>query len=72
MNKSDRVGINVGRRVYLTPILTIVFVVLKLTHVINWSWVWILSPLWIGASISVLSILILTAFTLITKKDWWE
>ena len=72
MNKSDVVGVDVGRRVYLTSILTIVFVVLKLTHVINWSWVWILSPLWIGASISVLSILILTAFTLITKKDWWE
>lgn len=28
--------------------LTIVFIVLKLVGVIAWSWVWVLSPLWIG------------------------
>lgn len=28
-------------------VLTIVFVVLKLVGVINWSWVWVLSPIWI-------------------------
>jgi hypothetical protein len=33
-------------------ILTIVFVVLKLTHVIGWSWWWVFSPLWIGAIIT--------------------
>jgi hypothetical protein len=34
----------------LTGLLTIVFVVLKLTHVIGWSWVWVLSPIWISAA----------------------
>ena len=29
-------------------LLTIVFIVLKLCKVINWSWIWVLSPLWIG------------------------
>lgn len=29
-------------------VLLIVFVVLKLVGVINWSWWWVLSPLWIG------------------------
>lgn len=29
-------------------ILTAVFIVLKLTGVINWSWVWVLAPSWIG------------------------
>jgi putative effector of murein hydrolase LrgA (UPF0299 family) len=28
--------------------LTIVFVVLKLTHVIAWSWWWVLAPAWIS------------------------
>lgn len=28
-------------------LLTIVFIVLKLCHVISWSWVWVLSPIWI-------------------------
>lgn len=29
-------------------LLTIVFIVLKLVGTIDWSWVWVLSPLWIG------------------------
>ena len=29
-------------------LLTLVFIVLKLTHHIDWSWVWVLSPLWLG------------------------
>ena len=30
-------------------LLTIVFIVLKLIGRISWSWVWVLSPIWIGA-----------------------
>lgn len=29
-------------------LLTIVFITLKLTGYITWSWVWVLSPLWIS------------------------
>jgi hypothetical protein len=28
-------------------LLAILFIGLKLTHYINWSWWWVLSPLWI-------------------------
>lgn len=28
-------------------LLTISFIVLKLCNVITWSWVWVLSPIWI-------------------------
>lgn len=35
--------------------LTLLFIALKLTGVISWSWVWVLSPIWI--SISILAIL---------------
>lgn len=35
-------------------LLTIVFITLKLCHVINWPWWWVLSPIWIAASIGVL------------------
>lgn len=28
-------------------LLTIIFITLKLTHVINWGWLWVLSPIWI-------------------------
>lgn len=30
-------------------LLTVLFIALKLVGVIKWSWVWVLSPLWIGA-----------------------
>lgn len=32
----------------LPSLLTVLFVALKLTHVIAWSWVWVLAPAWIG------------------------
>lgn len=40
-------------------LLTIAFIVLKLTGVISWSWLWVLSPLWISFA---LGLLILTIF----------
>jgi uncharacterized membrane protein len=29
------------------PMITLILVILKLTGVINWSWVWVTSPIWI-------------------------
>lgn len=39
--------------VSLATVLVAIFVVLKLTHVIDWSWWWIFSPWWIGIAIFV-------------------
>ena len=41
-----------------TGLLTIAFIVLKLTGVIGWSWLWVLSPLWIGALVAVILVII--------------
>ena len=35
-------------KIGLLGLLTLVFIVLKLTHYIDWSWLWVLSPLWLG------------------------
>lgn len=48
MNKMKGGGIGI------TTLLTVVFVVLKLCKVITWSWWWVLSPLWIVASLFIL------------------
>ena len=32
----------------LSSVLLIIFIVLKLCNVIHWSWLWVLSPLWIS------------------------
>ena len=29
------------------PMITLILVILKLTEVIDWSWVWVTSPIWI-------------------------
>ena len=42
-----------------TSILTIAFIVLKLCGVIQWSWLWVLSPVWISIVISVIGFVIL-------------
>lgn len=39
-------------------LLTIVFITLKLTKVIDWSWWWVLSPIWITAAIILLFLII--------------
>lgn len=38
----------------LAGVLTVIFVVLKLTGLITWSWWWVLSPLWISLGLVVL------------------
>ena len=35
-------------------LLTLLFIGLKLTGYINWSWIWVLAPLWIPISIALL------------------
>lgn len=51
MSDGKRTTVNGG--VGFTGLLTIVFIVLKLLGVIQWSWVWVLSPIWIDAILVV-------------------
>jgi hypothetical protein len=44
----------------VTGVLLILFIVLKLTNNIDWSWWWVLSPLWIPIA-GVLAVVILMA-----------
>ena len=53
---ADKVEVS-GGGVGFGGLLAIAFIVLKLCGVINWSWLWVLSPLWIPLAI-VLGILI--------------
>ena len=41
-------------------LLSIAFIILKLTHVIEWSWLWVLAPLWISFTLAVVIAVILT------------
>ena len=48
-----------SRGIVFGELLFIVFLVLKLTKVISWSWWWITAPLWIPFLIVVVSAVIL-------------
>lgn len=52
-NSSNSTGIG------FTGLLTIVFITLKLTNYIDWSWWWVLSPLWIVTVIVIILFIIL-------------
>lgn len=47
------------------PIVGVLFVVLKLSHTIHWSWWWVVSPfiLMIGLITGVISVVILAIMT---------
>ena len=48
-------------------LLTILFVALKLTGYIAWSWWWVLSPLWIGLA-ALIVILVITFVVLMCME----
>jgi len=46
----------------------IVFLVLKLTKCITWSWWWVAAPMWIPIVIALVAVGIIGAITLIEAK----
>lgn len=55
-NNSSNTGIG------FTGVLAIVFITLKLLKVIEWSWWWVLSPIWISTIIAIVIIIGIMAF----------
>lgn len=46
-------------------LLGLLFVGLKLGHVIAWSWLWVLAPFWIPVALSVLLLVVAGLFALV-------
>ena len=45
--------------------LQTIFIILKLTKLISWSWWWVLSPFWISALIVLVTFIIITIIQII-------
>lgn len=56
INQGERSGKEHG--ITFTGALLLSFIILKLCGVIDWDWVWVLSPLWITAIIVVVCLVI--------------
>lgn len=50
--KEKQTTVNSG--IGFVGLLTIAFIVLKLLGIITWSWVWVLSPIWIDAILVII------------------
>lgn len=51
-------------------LLTIVFITLKLLNVIEWSWIWVLAPIWIPTILVILFLIVLFVILVIAEiKD---
>ena len=51
MERKEKNSSAASAGVGFSGLLTIAFIILKLVKVINWPWIWVLSPLWIEAAI---------------------
>lgn len=61
-DNTKQINLNIG------SVIQIVFIILKLTNLIHWSWLWVLSPLWISAIITLLVYTILDCIIKGKKK----
>lgn len=60
---------NASNGLSFCSMLTVAFVVLKLIDKIDWSWLWVLSPLWIPLALVVFIGLIAFIFSIVSPKD---
>lgn len=51
-------------------LLAVLFIGLKLGHVIDWSWIWVLSPLWLPSAI-VLGIAVVVFLAVLIGGALW-
>ena len=49
-------------------LLAVAFIVLKLMNVIDWSWWWVLAPLWIPVAIYLFILFVI--FVVAVVKEW--
>jgi len=64
MSNQKTSGIGIG------TVLFLIFLVLKLTNEINWSWWWVTSPLWLplALGLTIAAVVVLIAAIIATIK----
>ncbi len=65
MNQSNTTNSGIG----FTGLLTIIFITLKLLEKITWSWLWVLSPIWITIAIMILIVTIVAIVVIFSNID---
>lgn len=69
-------GGNSGRSaglVILLSLLTVIFIILKVCKIINWSWAVVLAPLWVSSALITMAVIggiIIATLRDSCKKSW--
>lgn len=63
---ANEVKVNGG--IGFTGLLAIVFIVLKLTNVIGWSWWWVTAPIWIPVAIALVIFIVCVLSLFLAKR----
>lgn len=58
---------NSGNGVGFFGLLTLLFIGLKLTKVITWSWVWVLSPIWLPLAVLLAGLVVYIVYHIMKK-----
>ena len=64
-SKSDNSSSSSG--IGFCGLLTVLFIGLKLTKFITWSWLWVLSPSWIPIALVILALIVLGIISICEK-----
>lgn len=65
--RSQRRDTVVHEGIGMTGAFLLLFVTLKLTGYISWSWLWVLSPIWMAAALFLAIILVLFVIVLVSE-----
>lgn len=59
-------NVNIGG--LFSTLLLVAFIILKLCHVIEWAWVWVLAPLWIPFALWLIIVGVILLIGWITNR----
>jgi hypothetical protein len=65
---SDNTSASASGGIGFTGLLTVAFVVLKLTGVIDWSWWWVLSPTLFSIALALLVIILAVIVAVVVNR----
>jgi len=63
MSNSDKYQISIN-----INLLTLLFIGLKLTHYIDWSWWWVLAPSWIPFALFIIFMVLWVILNIFSKR----
>lgn len=65
-----KINVSLGIYPFLSILLTVIFIILKVCNVITWSWIWIFCPIWI--LVALVFFIIFYVIFLYFMRDFFE